>query len=108
MLSKTPLYYIKDKLIKQNINDIKAAKESKSNIRFAGIIKSFKTIKTKKGEPMAFLTLFDDENEIEVTVFPKLYALKFLDIKKNVIYIITGRNDQNGSFIADEMNRWEE
>ena len=108
MLSKTPLYYIKDELSKHEIKTIKDAKSSKQMITFAGIIKTFKTIKTKKGEPMAFITLFDDEEEIEVTVFPRLYATAFMDIKKNQIFVIKGKLDNSNSFIAEEMNLWEE
>lgn len=107
MISKTPLFYIKDKLSLKNIKTINEAKVSTSYISFAGIIKTFKTIKTKKGEPMAFITLFDDESEIEIVIFPKLYANVFMNINKNHIFIVNGKISNN-SFIAEEMNEWEE
>lgn len=40
----------------------------------AGVASSVKKIVTKKGEPMAFVTLDDTTEKIEALVFPKLYA----------------------------------
>ena len=108
MLSKTPIFYIKNRLKELSIRCLNDAKSSKNIITFAGIIKTFKTIKTKKGQPMSFVTLFDDDGEIEITIFPKLHAEKFMELKKNNIIIVTGKMDYNGSFIADELYRWEE
>lgn len=107
MVSKTPLFYIKEKLASRKIKSIYDAKNSTSYVTFAGIVKTFKTIKTKKGEPMAFITFFDDDGEIEVVVFPKLYATTFMSINKNQIFIIKGKINDN-SFIAEEMKKWEE
>lgn len=57
---------------------------------------------------MAFITLFDDEAEQEIVVFPKLYADCFLKLKKNIILIVKGKQEKNGSFIADSITSWED
>lgn len=107
MLSETPLKYQRSILQKNGIHTILEAKKF-ANVQFAGYLKSIKTIKTKKGEPMAFITLFDDEAEQEIVVFPKLYADCFLKLKKNTILIVKGKQEKNGSFIADLITSWED
>ena len=42
-------------------------------IRTLGIVKNIKTIKTKNDESMAFMNIEDDQNEIELTLFPRIY-----------------------------------
>ena len=42
-------------------------------IRTLGIVKNVKTIKTKNDESMAFMNIEDDQNEIELTLFPRIY-----------------------------------
>lgn len=42
-------------------------------IRTLGIVKNIKTIKTKSDESMAFMNIEDDQNEIELTLFPRIY-----------------------------------
>lgn len=43
-------------------------------IRIGGLVKDVKVIRTKKGEPMAFVTLEDMNGTIEITVFTALYS----------------------------------
>lgn len=45
----------------------------RETVRIGGIIRSVKTIKTKKGELMGFVTVEDLQGAVEVTVFPSLY-----------------------------------
>jgi DNA polymerase III subunit alpha len=44
-------------------------------VRVGGLIRACKRLKSKKGEPMAFLTLEDILETVEVIVFPETYAL---------------------------------
>lgn len=41
--------------------------------KILGIVKKIKEIKTSNGENMAFCTIYDDSDTIEVTLFPKQY-----------------------------------
>lgn len=105
MLSETPLKYYRETLKKENILSIHEANSQSSSLRFAGILKTIKTIKTKKGNPMAFLLFFDDEDEKEVVVFPEVYAQIYMNLNKNQIYIIEGRKGDS-SFIANQIIKW--
>lgn len=46
----------------------------KTAIRIGGLVRGVKVIRTKKGEPMAFVTLEDMHGTVEITVFSSLYA----------------------------------
>ena len=72
-----------------------------------GIVKAFKVINTKKGTPMAFVRLFDQTSEFEVTVFSDLYSDNMQLIKKNNILLIEGNNKSSKgetSFIANAIS----
>lgn len=106
MISDNPLTYKKDLYDKYHIPTLNEAKESKGNIKILGIVKTIKTISTKKGTPMAFIKLFDQSAEFEVTFFSDLYSDNLQIIKKNNILLIEGSNKVNKgetSFIASKV-----
>ena len=88
------------------------AKESEEMINIAGIVSNIKTIKTRKsGDTMAFIKIFDEFGEMEVTVFPKLYINAYQHLVKNKILLLKGRyekKDEKESFIAEEISLLEE
>ncbi len=43
-------------------------------VRVGGLIRSCKKLKSKRGDPMAFLTLEDIVDSVEIIVFPEIYA----------------------------------
>jgi DNA polymerase III alpha subunit len=43
----------------------------------AGVIKSIRVITTKKGQPMAFLSLYDDTSEADFIVFSDEYTASY-------------------------------
>ncbi|OKY75781.1 MAG: DNA polymerase III subunit alpha [Desulfobulbaceae bacterium DB1] len=45
-----------------------------SAVRIGGLIKNRKNLKSKKGDPMSFITLEDTSSSVEVIVFPQTYA----------------------------------
>jgi len=45
----------------------------KAAVRIGGLIRGIKTIRTKKGDPMAFVNIEDLHGAVEVIVFPKVY-----------------------------------
>lgn len=53
-----------------NIRDAKAGRKRKT-VRVAGLLANVKRIMTKAGDPMAFLTLEDTEDQIEAVMFPR-------------------------------------
>lgn len=53
-------------------------------------ISAVKTIRTKKGEVMAFLTVSDEEGDLDVVVFPKGYRNFSIKIQPGAIVMIQG------------------
>lgn len=112
MLSDNPLRYKKDLLNKMKVVNLVEAKETFATINIAGIISSIKTIKTKKsGDNMAFIKIFDEFSEIEVTIFPRLFKDVYTLLVKNNIVVVAGhyeRKEEKESFIADSLSLLEE
>lgn len=112
MLSDNPLRYKKDLLDKFKVVSIADITNSVGYINIAGIVSSIKVIKSKKNNTsMAFMKVFDEDGEIEVIVFAKVYERVFSLLEKNNILLINGRYDQKedkDSFIANEIKLLEE
>ena len=60
------------------------------------LIESIKSINTKKGEKMSFITLSDEFNKIEGILFPTEY-MKYQNIEKNRVYIITSKLEKRNN-----------
>ena len=58
-------------------------------IRTLGILSNIREIKTKKDELMAFALIEDNMNEIELTIFPRVYN-RYPNLTIGSIVIITG------------------
>ena len=111
MLSDNPLTYKKDILEANGALPIAEVIDSTSNVTFGGMIKSKKVINTKKGTPMAFVKIFDDTGEIEVTMFSELYSNNMKFIETNKLILVKGNNRTSRgetSFIASEIINLEE
>ena len=91
MVSTTPLSIAKEKsnINFTNISDISLTNGEEINI--ACIIKSIRTITTKKGEQMAFVTIYDDNGELDLPLFSKPYELSKQYLNKNSIVVVKGR-----------------
>ena len=86
MLSSSPLRYKADILRAKKIIGITDAKEMRT-AKIAGLVRSVKTIQTKKGGTMAFVKLADETDEIELTVFSDLYVQSIALLEKNKLII---------------------
>lgn len=110
MLSNNPLEFKKDLLEKENVIPINVAEEKNESI-VAGIIKSIKVINTKKGTPMAFVKIFDQFKEMELTLFSDCYQDNINLIKRNNIVVCKVRKNihaNNLSFIVEEIHLLED
>lgn len=58
-----------------------------------GLIRDVRTIVTKRGDTMAFITLEDNANELPVTIFPKAYVQYNSIIKPGNVLLIAGKID---------------
>ena len=64
-------------------------------IRFAGWLITGKTVHTKHGDPMEFLTFEDDTGIVETTFFPEAYKRFCHILDRGRPYILTGMVDQD-------------
>ena len=112
MLSDSPLAYKKDLIESAGAVEIGSIDEMvNGNYKICGIIRDIKTHSTKKKQTMAFLKVFDDTGEIEVTVFADAYQQSLGALKKNNIVVIDGSNrfrDGEMNFIANSIKLLEE
>jgi error-prone DNA polymerase len=82
----------------KNIGIIKAGQIPQfinKQIRFAGWLITGKTVHTKHGDPMEFLTFEDDTGIVETTFFPKAYNRFCHILDRGRPYILTGTVDQD-------------
>lgn len=103
-LSDNPLRFIADKLKDEGFTPISQMSETYPKVY--GYIKVVKTIKTKKGDQMAFVTLSDYDNEIDITVFPAIYAKHFNDLVSNRIIGVKGTyqiRDEKAQIVANDI-----
>lgn len=105
MLSHTPLYFYQEERKKDHLYSIQEINQKKRG-KFVAILKNVKTIKTKKGSPMAFLLFFDDDFEKEVIVFPEVYAKCYQILERNQIYIVDGYEGKDHSFVSSAIEKW--
>ncbi|RPH40615.1 MAG: DNA polymerase III subunit alpha, partial [Desulfobulbaceae bacterium] len=73
-------------------------------VRIGGLIRTFKRHKSKKGDPMAFLTLEDVFEAVEVVVFPETYSrcAEILETSEPVVILGTIQKDERGVKIIAE------
>jgi DNA polymerase-3 subunit alpha len=75
-------------------------------VRIGGLIKTCKQLKSKKGDPMAFLSVEDTLEAVEVVVFPDTYSrcYEILTSTEPVIVQGTVQKDERGAkIIADSI-----
>src|SRR5699024_260391 len=83
----------------------------KNKVKSAAIIQSIKTIRTKRGDPMAFLTIGDETTDMEAVVFQELYRQQGRSKEQERIIIITGKIEarNNGAqWLLSEITTFDE
>ena len=111
-LSDNPLKYKKDLLAKYKAVPISDVSATYGRVNIAGVISQVKTIKVRKNNSqMAFVKIFDESGEMELTVFTKVYEQSFNLLIKNNIILVNGRYDhdrEEETFVADSIKLLEE
>jgi DNA polymerase-3 subunit alpha len=75
-------------------------------VRLGGLVRKSKVIRSKKGDPMAFVTLEDRQGSVEVTVFSALYAGIYELLADDSPVMVEGRvqKDENTvKVVADSL-----
>ena len=69
-------------------------------ITLAGMVAGLRTLNTKKGQPMAFVTLEDLDGKIDLVMFPKVWAAHRELVAPNQILVVRGTVQAEGESIA--------
>jgi DNA polymerase III alpha subunit len=69
-------------------------KKAKTIVTVIAVITNIKSLLTKKGDRMAFLTLEDDTGKTEAVVFPKTYEEVKDLLEENIVLLVTGKTDK--------------
>lgn len=112
MLSGTPLKYKKDllKKYKDLVTIYELTITNKRNIHLACVVRNVNVVRTKRGQQMAFVSVYDESGELEVVVFSRQFTLYQGLLEKNNLLRIKGTLDDKGdlNLIANEIYRLED
>lgn len=64
-------------------------------VRLAGMISTLRPLTTKKGDPMAFGTLEDLDNKIDLVFFPRTWKAVREEVKVDQVLLVTGSVQHN-------------
>ena len=77
------------------------------DVAVGGVVSAVRALKTKKGDPMAVLTLEDSQGSVEVVVFPETYGRFRHLIDTGALLLVRGkfeRDDDSSRFQAAELS----
>ena len=105
-LSGHPLDRFSEDLERAGVRRIEALTASEASVTVSGIISQCRHLRTKKGDPMAVVTLEDRVGRLETVVFPESFRRfgGLLDTDKLVV--VTGKfelDDESSRLIASEV-----
>lgn len=92
-MSSHPLKTYRDRLHASGFIPLKdtADHSGKRNMQAAAVLQSLKVIRTKRGDPMAFLTLSDETEEAEAVMFPELYRNTNRFLEEEMLVFVKGK-----------------
>ncbi len=76
---------------------------SKGNVKGFGLIKRVKSLRTKKGDMMAFVDLVDDKGSLSLAVMPNLYARYSSQLQKGKYVLFEGKMEKETSCLARSL-----
>jgi DNA polymerase-3 subunit alpha len=100
-----------DRIVDARLRDLKPT--SDRNVTVGGLISGIRTMNTRRGDRMAFVTLDDQTARLELAVFSDLYGDKREAIRKDNLVVVYGEvkvDDYTGGFkmSADKLYDWDE
>ncbi len=96
LCDRHPMLMISERLKKQHL--VKAwniANHTGRQVRFAGWLITGKTVLSKKGDPMKFVTFEDETGIVETTFFPRAYHRFCHLLEPGRPYMLSGRVEKN-------------
>ncbi|UJL45050.1 DNA polymerase III subunit alpha [Virgibacillus sp. NKC19-16] len=105
-VSSHPLKEHRNKLRANGYVSINHAKNlvGKRNIKSAAIVQTIKTIRTKRGDPMAFITIGDEVGDMEAVVFPEVYRASNTWLKEEMIILLDGKIESRNNRIQWQLS----
>jgi len=100
-----------DSIVDARLGDLKPTRDR--NVTVAGLISAVRTMNTRRGDRMAFVTLDDETARVELAVFSDLFAEKREAIRKDNLVVVYGQvtvDEYTGGFkmAAEKLYDWEE
>ena len=90
-ISDHPLNYYKEQMkVTKPIKEALTIKSESLNFYIGGLVKRVNKITTKTGKPMAFATIEDFEENIEIVVFPKTYEQNSAAWQEGNVILVIG------------------
>ncbi len=105
-LSNHPISPYRSYLLTLGAYYIEDTRPEQKNVTIGGYVSSIRTIRTKKGDVMAFIVLTDESGEVDGVLFPNTYKHVMTLVKEGSILFIKGDFDErNGKkqFIVSEV-----
>ena len=109
-LSGHPIDRFHADLARADVRRIEALTGSAASVRVAGIISQYRRLRTKKGEPMAVITLEDRAGRIEAVVFPDAFRKYGSLLEVDRLVVVTGKLDADEEIlrlVANEVKPME-
>jgi len=103
MISGSPLSLHENALKGRDLTLLADLPSSHGSVEVAGIIKSLRVITTKKGQPMAFISLYDDTSEADFILFSDEYSRSYQSLKQDNAVLVKCHKDprKDDSFLAE-------
>ncbi len=105
-LSGHPVERYSDQLEAAGARTISSLRTGQGEVLVGGIIAGYRPLKTKRGAPMAVLTLEDREGTLEVVVFPKTYEKCATALAVDRLVLVNGKLDndeETARVLADDV-----
>lgn len=95
-LSSHPLKDYREQLMESGAITLKQAlaKKKQNQVKVAASIQEIKKIRTKRGDPMAFVTISDETAQSEAVLFPDLFRNAHRWLKEEMLVIFYGKLEQ--------------
>jgi len=90
----------KNKIDCENLYDLSF---SKGYVKGFGMINRIKQIKTKKGDPMAFVDLIDDKGELSLALMPDIYSSIGTKLEKGDYVCFEGNMEKQNSCLVKKI-----
>jgi len=94
-LSGHPIDRYRKELGSSGVRSIESLVQSDPNVSVAGIVSQYRRRQTKKGDPMAVLTLEDRAGRLEVVVFPEAFRKYGRVLEDDKLLVVTGKLDKD-------------